>query len=72
MQQMELEVSLMDSSAWLVGNYVRVAIGSVLDKKCRYPQMPEMRRKKPKTEEEFAVETFNKLERWRKGVHVKG
>lgn len=31
-----------DSDNWMLGQYIRLAIGSALDKKCKYPEKPMM------------------------------
>ena len=31
-----------DSDNWMLGQYIRLAIGSLLDKKCKFPEKPMM------------------------------
>lgn len=68
MAQTETQMVMLDTLAWAVGKYTKIAIVSSFDKHAKYPQKPDGIKKKPKTEEEQAIQTFNTLESWRKSI----
>ena len=58
------EIDTLDSLAWLIGRYVYVAVGSVLDTKhtVKYPAQPFSR--EARTQEEKTIETYRRLKAW--------
>lgn len=66
------EIDVLDTSAWLIGRYVQVAIASVFDTKhqIKYPAQPTSH--EAKTQEEKTIETYQRLKAWSNTFKVKG